>query len=92
MAWAPVAIVNLILLLYDFRKRRILTSAEEAVVLRELKSAGGLTSPELADALDFDTGTIETMLHNLGRKLRADGEPVVLVTRGPDGVWHCARV
>jgi hypothetical protein len=89
--WAPAAIAGLVVLLYEFRKKKIVISARQAAILRELKSQGSLTAAEIVEGLDMrgvDEICVASELEALSRLPRHDGKMISLVISDAKGRWH----
>jgi hypothetical protein len=91
VAWAPAAIAALVLLLYDFRKKKIPLSAVQAAILREIKVHPNLTIKEIVAGLQIkglDEKQVAGELKALSEIARADGVTVCLVSENAEDRWR----
>jgi len=86
--WAPAAIATLVILLYTFRKKGYSISANQVVLLKELKRHPGITARELADLLDQPEPEVLSELQGLGSVRRRDGKNEALVAADAGGKWQ----
>ncbi len=90
VGWAPVAVAGLVILIFDFRKKKINLSTPQAAILRELKSHPGLTAEQIAGGLQMagiSPEVVEAELKALGEMRRADYVVVSLVNVDRTGHW-----
>jgi hypothetical protein len=95
VGWAPAAVASVVILLYEFRKKRIELTATQAAILRELVSHPGLTAKELAEGLrirGLDEKKVGEELKALSEARRADGKPGGLVSSDGAGRWRAEDV
>jgi hypothetical protein len=90
IGWAPVAVAGLVILIFEYRKKRINLSTPQAAILRELKAHPGLTAEQLASGLQIQgisTDVIQSELKALSEMRRADYVVVSLVNVDSAGRW-----
>ena len=90
IGWAPVAVAGLVILVFEFRKKKINLSTPQAAILRELKSHPGLTPEQIAGGIQIEgisTEIVESELKGLSEMRRADYVVVSLVNVDSAGRW-----
>ncbi|MDY7093993.1 MAG: hypothetical protein SX243_13580 [Acidobacteriota bacterium] len=85
--WAPSAIVALIFLFVDVRKKGIVLSVDQGVVLNEIRCSPGLSAKQVSFGVDIEEAVVRDLLETLLRVPRSNGEEVALVKKA-DGAWY----
>lgn len=91
VGWAPGAIAGLVILLYEYRQKRVYLTAQQAAIVRELKRHPGATVAELVEAIDskdIDAETVRAELTTLAELRREDGVKICLASSDAQGRWR----
>lgn len=95
VAWAPVAIAGLVVLLYKYRKKSIELTALQATLLIELKSNGPLSTKDLTMCPGLkhlnESGTASER-QRLARIVRSNGVRTSLVESDGEDRWRAVDV
>jgi len=89
-AWAPVAIAALIHLLYRMRKKRIVLTALQGAILRELIESGPMSASDIQTLIGIEDANLESIkaeLQALSSVRKADGTVTSLVDETDAEMW-----
>jgi len=95
IGWAPAAISALIVLLFEFRRRRIDLSVAQGRILRELRAHPGLTASQIVEGLalpESEVPSVQDQLEQLQQMRAEDNCTIKLVSKDSRDRWYLEGV
>ncbi len=89
-SWAPGAVAGLVVLLFRIKQKKIVLGASDALLLRTIKNANGISSQQIAKTInlpEWDTAAVDARLKEITRVRRADSTSVTILQHENDR-WY----